>query len=120
MNGHVFQCYGEATKNNQFTQTMEELDNNYVGLHFKHHPSNIKKMMKLMQDTEIPEPTDNEDWASKTAVRIWDQEVIMYCKQVGTYKTNKCALYSVVWGQCSEAMHAKIKSEKLYDSQYGA
>ena len=79
MNGHVFQCYGEATKKNQFTQTMEELDN-YVGLHFKHHPSNIKKMMKLMQDTEIPEPTDNEDWASKTAVRIWDQEVIMYCK----------------------------------------
>ena len=61
-------------------------------------------MMKLMQDTEIPEPTDHEDGASRAVVRIWDQEVIIYCKEVGTYKTNKCALYSVVWGQCSEAM----------------
>ena len=61
---------------------MEELDN-YVGLHFKHRPSDIKKMMKLMQDTDIPEPTDHEDGASKTAVCIWEQEVTMHVCQAG-------------------------------------
>ena len=72
-------------------RTMKELDN-YVGLHFKHRPSDIKNMMKLMQDTDILEPTDHEDGASKTAVCIREQEVTIYVKQVGTYKNNKCAL----------------------------
>ena len=91
MNGHVFQCYGEATEKNQFAQTMEEL-RNYVGLHFKHHPTDIKKMMKLMQDTEILEPTDYELGSSMTTQQIWHQEVKMYSEQLKTYKTNKCAL----------------------------
>ena len=97
---------------------MEELDKNTMGLHFKHHPANIKRMMKLIQDTEVLEPTDHKDRASKTAVRMWEQEVTMYVKQLETYKkNNKCALYySVIWGQCSEAIQAKIKSKKLYDS----
>ena len=71
-----------------------------------------------MQDTEILEPADDAVGASMTTKCIWEQEVKMYCKQVTTYKTNKCALYSVVWGQCSEAMQAKIKSDKLYDSMH--
>ena len=115
MNGHVFQCYGEVTKKNHFARTMEEL-RNYVGLHFKHHPADIKKMMKLMQDVDIVPPTDPPDGSSETTKQIWQQEVkMMYCEQVKTYKQNKCALYSVIWGQCSEAMQAKIKSDKLYD-----
>ena len=71
-----------------------------------------------MQDTKILESTDHEVGASMTAVRIWEQEVTMYVKQVGNYKTNKCALYTLSFGasQCSEAMQAKIKSDKLYDS----
>ena len=44
MNGHVFQCHGEATEKNQFASTMEELSS-YVGLHFKHHPADIKRMI---------------------------------------------------------------------------
>jgi hypothetical protein len=50
MNGQVFQCYGEATEKNQFARTMEEL-NSYVGLHFKNHPADIKKMIKTLEDT---------------------------------------------------------------------
>ena len=82
---------------------MEEL-RNYVGLHFKHHPADIKKMMKLMQRTEVLEPMDYASGASMTTQQIWHQEVKMYCKQLKIYKTNKCALYSVIWSQCSEAM----------------
>jgi hypothetical protein len=93
---------------------MEEL-RNYVGLHFKHHPADIKKMMKLMQDVDIVQPTDPPAVSSETTKQIWQQEVKMYCEQVKTCKQNKCALYSVIWGQCSEAMQAKIKSDKLYD-----
>jgi hypothetical protein len=122
VDGNERACFPRLRRSNReepiHVRTMEELSN-YVGLHFtKHHPADIKKMMKLMQDTKILESTDHEVGASMTAVRIWEQEVTMYVKQVGNYKTNKCALYTLSFGasQCSEAMQAKIKSDKLYDS----
>jgi hypothetical protein len=117
MNGHVFQCYGEATEKNQFARTMEELDG-YIGLHFKHNPADIKKMIKTMDDTSLAMPKDHEEYASKTEVRIWEKEVDMFVKQRETYNNNKCALYSVVWGQSSEAMQAKIKSDDEYEAMH--
>jgi hypothetical protein len=92
---------------------MEELDG-YVGLHFKQNPANIKKMMQMMEDTTITVPKDHDENATKTAVQIWEKEVDMYVKQRETYKNNKCALYSVIWGQRSEAMQGKIKSDENY------
>ena len=41
-----------------------------------------------------------------------------YVRQVEIYKTNKCNLYAVVWGQCSEAMQAKIKSDDKYNDMH--
>ena len=111
MNGHVFQCYGEATEKNQFARTIEELDA-YVGLQFKNHPGDVKKMIKTMQDTKIILPKD----ASKTVVHIWEKEVDIYVKRPEFYKSNKCALYSVIWSQCSEAMQAKIKSDDGFEA----
>lgn len=115
MNGHVFQCYGETTEKNQFARTMEELDS-YIGLHFKHYPSDIKTMVKLLSDVRIRTPVDYADGASKTVIRIWEKEVDAYVRQKEVYASNKVALYSVVWGQCSEAMQTKVKTDPTYTS----
>ena len=113
MNGHVFQCYGKATEKNQFARTMKELSN-YVGLHFKHHSADIKKMLQLMADATLTPPSDPSPSATLTENLIWQKEVDMFVKRRETYSNNKCALYSVVWGQCSEAMQAKFKSNDNY------
>jgi hypothetical protein len=105
MNGHVFQCHGESNEKNQFARTVEELSN-YVGLHFKHNPDDIKKMIQNMADTVLTPPNDPAANASQTLTLIWSKEVDLYVKKKDTYKTNKCALYSVVWGQCSTNMQA--------------
>jgi hypothetical protein len=115
MNGHVFQCYGEATEKNQFARTTDELDT-YVGLHFKKHPIDIKRMIKTMSDTNIPLPKDHEKDATKTAIRVWEKEVDMLVLRRSTYETNKCALFPVIWNQCSESMQAKIKSADNFES----
>ena len=94
---------------------MEELDN-YVGLHFKHHPADIQKMIRSMNNTTIAIPKDHEEKASKTRIRIWEKEVDLYMKRQESYNSNKHALYSVIWGQCSEAMQAKIKYDDSYDT----
>ena len=115
MNGHVFQCHGETKVQNQYTRTLEELDS-YVGLHFKYSPGDIKKMIKSMTDTEQTLPADPRDKASKTEKRIWEKEVDSYCKRKDTYISNKIALYSVIWSQCSEVMQARLKSSKDFES----
>jgi hypothetical protein len=127
MNGHVFQCYGEGTASNQFTRTLEELDG-YVGLHFKHNPADIKKMIRKMTDTILdmppaPEPTPGTTETEAAAVSasaqvFWKQEVDMYFRKKNMYENNKCALYTVIWSQCSEAMQAKAKSHDGYDTIY--
>ena len=113
MNGHVFQCYGEATKRNQFARTTDKLDS-YVGLHFKHYPMDIKKMIKEMNDVNISPPKDHEESAGKTEVKIWEKEIAeieMYFTRPEKYN---CALYSVIWNQCSQAMQTKLKSNELF------
>jgi hypothetical protein len=94
---------------------MEELDS-YV--HFTHHPADIKKMIKLMKNTMLVMPKDHDEEATKPDIHIWEKEVDMFVKQQETYNNNKCALYSVIWGQCSEAMQLKIKSDDLYDTMH--
>jgi hypothetical protein len=110
MNGHVYQCYGEATEKNQLARTMEEL-NGYVGLHFKHNPADIKRMIELREDITIAMPKGYDDQATKTAIRIWEMEVDMFIKRKETYNNNKCALYSIVWGQVPRP--CKQKSNRM-------
>ena len=52
---------------------------------------------------------------SQTEERIWMKEIDMYVKQNETYKSNKVALYSVVWSQCSEVMQARLKSSNGFE-----
>ena len=117
MNGHVFQCHGESNEKNQFARTIEELSN-YVGLNFKHHPDDIKKMIQNMVDTTLSPPTDPTTNATQTQTLIWTKEVDLYVKRKETYSSNKCALYSVVWGQCSPTMQARVKTEPTYSTTH--
>jgi hypothetical protein len=67
-------------KRTQFARTTDELDA-YVGLHFKDHPSDTKKMIKTMRDTTIDTPKDHAKDTGKTEVRIWEKEVDMFVKR---------------------------------------
>jgi hypothetical protein len=42
----------------------------------------------------------------------------MFVRQWWETYENNCALYSVVWGQCSKVMHAKLKSDDGYESMH--
>jgi hypothetical protein len=115
MNGHVFQCYGEATEKNQYARTVEELEV-YIGTHVKRNATDLKKMVRTMADTELERPTDLSDKCGQTDTAIWKAEVDMYVKQREAYRENKCALFSIIWSQCSKAMQAKIKSASNYET----
>ena len=114
MNGHVFQLHGEAVQKNQYSRTIDEIAG-YIGLNFKKFPADIKKMVTTLTETKIVKPIALSSSADSIDKRIWENEVDMYATQIAAYKNNKCALYSLVWGQCSESMQAKVKSVSDYD-----
>lgn len=117
MNGHVFQLFGESVHKNQFSRTMEELEG-YVGVNFKKYPEDITKMVATLQDTiiEKPKPPKLEITGKFDLVdsKIFDKEIEHYVTRLQAYKSNKCSMYALVWGQCSESMHSKLKSTPAF------
>jgi hypothetical protein len=71
-------------------------------------------MIKSMKNVVITIPKDIATDPSKTEIRIWEKQVDMFVKRREMYSANKCALYSVIWNQCSEAMQTKIKSAESF------
>jgi hypothetical protein len=70
-----------------------------------------------MKEPTIVMPTKPGDEPSKTADMINSEEVKEYVKRVRTFKSNLAALHVVIWGQCSEAMQARVKSLAHYKTK---
>jgi len=51
-----------------------------------------------------PEELDPEETA------IWNKAVTSYCTRTDYLESNLKTAYAVIWGQCSEAMKAKLTS----------
>ncbi len=114
----MLQCYGEATKKNQYACTIEELQGVYVGIHVKQNATDLKKMVRTMADPTFVPPDNLDATSTDTEMTIWKAKVNMFVKCKDTYHKNKCVLYSIIWSLCSEAMQAKIKSVNNYEDVY--
>ena len=119
MNGNVFECYDEQSDRRQFTKTVEALE----GL--------VKKTLKNSEDlkplfaTEStlpvlptpPKPTKGPDGKEPddADVELWKEEIKALAKQKRVLRSNLSAIHAIIWGQCSEAMKARIKSLSEYE-----
>ena len=110
MNGHVYQLFGEIRNQNQFEQATEELTG-YAEASFR-KPTNILQLINNLSDTKINEPDLSKDTPNVFQITIWKQESDKYDARGSEYKENKTVLYTLVWGQCSDAMKAKIEASK--------
>ena len=41
---------------------------------------------------------------------IWETSMKNYMRQVEKVESNLCAIYAIVWGQCSPLMQSKLES----------
>lgn len=62
------------------------------------HAVDINKMVKMMKDTNIDLPKDHDDKVGRRLICVWEKEVDLCIKGRKMYNSNKCALYSVLWG----------------------
>ena len=117
LKNHVFQCYGEATSNTQFTRTCEELER-FALTKYK-FGTDIQYIIHNMTECEIKPPTDPiiippAKEVTATQKRIWAKEIDMFVMRESIYDQNKASMYAIIWGQCSPAMQAKLKTEETF------
>lgn len=112
MNRNVFECDEEQDDRRQYAKTVEALE------------AHAKKSMKYAEDVaplfakdmsfpkiELPNnPSANNRTATKAEELIYVEELKEYVKRSRSLKGNLAAMHAVIWGQCSEAMKAKVKS----------
>ncbi|KAL7563157.1 hypothetical protein ACA910_014436 [Epithemia clementina (nom. ined.)] len=116
MKGHVFQCFNESADKKQFTKTVEALGK-YIAKTMKYHGN----MAPLMKDLKLPVlkmppklPASETNWLK---VAVWEKTVASYCARVDYLNHNLKAVYAIIWGQCSDAMKAKLKSLPKFETK---
>ena len=109
MKGHVFQCYNETSSRNQFEKTLRQLGR-YADTTYN-NARDIKAMLQSLKETTFSPPQDPPFAnSSRTEVRIWEKEVDLYMDRKTDYDENKWGLFTVAWGQCSNEMKGRLKS----------
>ena len=117
MNGNVFQTFSECNDATQLQRTMDALGE-YINKYLK-HASDLKDLVKSLTIPEIEEPTvDVKNPALRAEmIKIAAKD---YYERKNLLKDNLTHIYTVVWGQCSEAMQTKIMGIDGYEKHHEA
>ena len=115
MNSHVFQVFYECNDKRQFTRTIEALEE-YFAKNLK-HAGDMTTLTRELQNPTIEEPPDlPEEETSRLKVAIFEKKVAAYVTRCDILESNLQAAYAVIWGQCSEAMKAKLQGLEKYNT----
>lgn len=68
-----------------------------------------------LQNIYIGVPDDPPPMATMSEQRIWDMEISQHVKKKQKIEDNFAKLFKLIWGQCLEAMRAKLKPKKNFD-----
>jgi hypothetical protein len=111
MNGHVFQTFNESQDKRQYTKTLEALQR-YVNKNCK-YASDLDELFKLEEPTITrPEDISAEDVKDQIKLLKWTEDAKAYIRREQALQDNTRDIYSIIWGQCSLSLQAKIKQEK--------
>jgi hypothetical protein len=114
MSGHIYQCFGEGKGGQtQFIRTTEVLGQ-YIAKYVK-YPADMTCLTRELKQPSITRPLDLTSSASEFEKLQWKQEVEDYFKRNRQLQHNTKTVYSVIWGQCSEALRARLKSHPDFD-----
>ena len=82
---------------------------NYVGTNF-YDGSSIYYVFIKLNNTVLDILDSYDEWtATKTQIRIWENEVNINVKKKDRLNTNTGKLLSLIMGQCTEALKAKLR-----------
>jgi len=116
MHGNVFECYSERNDRKQFTKTLEALQE-YVKKTVRSPDDMAPLFGDTIKDPTVDEPDDLDKGAGRLKQEIWKEEIKEFVKRKRVLRDNKATVYSVIWGQCSPEMQAKLRSLDEYQKR---
>ena len=113
MNGHVFDYTGERTPE-KYIRTMKELVA-HVELTYKENTTDLKEGLESLILVD-PMPPENPPEGNQVAFKIWKIDIKEYRKKMKVFANFRAGLYSLVLGQCTDALQECLKSHQDYQT----
>ena len=107
MNGHVFDYTGEHMLE-KYIRTMKELIT-HVGLTYKEYTTELKEGLESLTLVD-PTAPDNPPEGNQVAFEIWKMDIKEYHEKQKVFANFRAGLYSLVLGQCTNALQECLKS----------
>ncbi len=107
LKGCIYDCT-DSKQADVFTKTTKEIAN-YVGTTYK-YGNDIKLAVSTLTVPTFPEPVDPPDGATKSKIEIWKTKISDFCKRESHLEENLKTLYSLIWGQCTDLIRARIEA----------
>jgi hypothetical protein len=108
LEGHIYDICG-AQQANQYMKTTEEIGL-YVGQHYS-LGADIGTAVRTLARPVIEDLADPPPDASIAVKKRWEGQLKRWNQRMDTLEENISKLYNLVWGQCSDALQAKIESQ---------
>ena len=111
LSGSVFD-YGGTGNQDGYVKSMKAVVN-YIGQEFS-NPRDIQTTVEDSQIYVIPMPTEppgyGTDAADKTQSLIFEKKIARYIIREETLQDNLAKTFSLIWGQCTDSLKAKLES----------
>lgn len=80
----------------------------------------LRKQSKTSLHRTYSPPIDPAEDASALEMKKWDRFYMLYLNKVEKLEDELAMVYSIVWGQCSEAMRTKIRERDDFHDAHRA
>jgi hypothetical protein len=87
----------------------------HVGKTYR-YGNDIWLAVQNLTTTVMDVPKDLADTATNVQKRIWKKKVDEFVKRELYFEENMQTLYSLIWGQCSDVMQARVEALSDYDT----
>ena len=116
MAGHVFQAFGEMNDKRQFNKTVEALGR-YINKKMD-FSEDMKSLYVNLKNPILTEPKIITEAEAQSPIKLLlQQEDVKESRERSqALKNNLRDVYSVIWGQCSNTMQAKLKQVKGFET----
>jgi hypothetical protein len=114
LKGFTFDCT-DGQQTDQYAVNMKEISI-YVGREYA-HGGDIRWTVVDERRFKVPKPVDpTDEKPTFTDKKIWKQSVVEYVRRNNKLTQNMETMYSLIFGQCTEYMLAKLKGLPEYNS----
>jgi hypothetical protein len=111
LKGFIYDC-SDNKQADAYVRTTREIAD-YVGTAYA-QGADVKRSIQTLQALEFIEPPDPPEGASRTQIRMREKRLDELIKRESKLEENLRSLFSLVWGQCTDPLRARIKSLEEY------